>query len=69
MTVLHVAASYGHLKIIIWYKDILGFSDLNPENNIGNTPLYKAAYEGKLDVVKYYIENGYQASSKIFFNL
>ena len=67
-TVLHEAAYYGHLKIIIWYKDGLGFSDINPKDNKGNTPLYWATKKGKLDVVKYYIQNGYYASSKVLAN-
>ena len=63
-TVLDIAAYYNHLEIIVWYKDVLGFSDINPKNNKGNTPLYWATQEGHLDVVKYYIINGYHASSK-----
>ena len=65
-TVLHEAAYYGHLEIIVWYKDVLGFSDINPKDNEGNTPLYWATVQGHLDVVKYYIKNGYQPSSKVF---
>ena len=65
-TVLHEAGNYGHLNIIIWYKDVLGFSDINPKNNKGTTPLYWATVQGHLDVVKYYIMNGYHASSKVF---
>ena len=65
-TPLHYFASNGHLKIIIWYKDVLGFKDINPKDNKGDTPLSLATQEGHLDVVKYYIENGYQASSKIY---
>ena len=64
-TVLHEAAYYGHLEIIIWYKDVLGFSDINPKDNKGNTPLFWATNQGHLDVVKYYIINGYHASSKV----
>ena len=64
-TILHVAAGFGHLNITVWYKDVLGFSDINPKDNKGNTPLSWATRQGQLDVVKYYIENGYQASSKI----
>ena len=64
-TVLHLAAVYGHLKIIIWYKDILSFSDINPKDNKGNTPLFWATREDHLDVVEYYIINGYHASSKV----
>ena len=65
-TVLDIAAYFNHLEIIIWYKDVLGFSDINPKDNKGNTPLYWATVQGQLDVVKYYIKNGYQASSKVF---
>ena len=65
-TVIHEAAYYGRLNIIIWYKDVLGFSDINPKDNKGNTPLFWATSQGHIDVVKYYIKNGYQASSKIF---
>ena len=66
ITVLHGAAYEGHVNIIRWYKDVLGFSDINPKDNKGDTPLLLATQQGNLDVVKYYIENGYQASSKIF---
>ena len=66
LTVLDIAANNNHLEIIIWYKDVLGFSDINPNDNKGNTPLYWATNQGQLDVVKYYIKNGYQASSKVF---
>ena len=65
-TVLDIAAYFNHLEIIIWYKDVLGFSDINPKDNKGNTPLFWATQEGHLDVVKYYNKNGYHASSKIF---
>ena len=64
-TVLEIAANYNHLEIIVWYKDVLGFSDINPKNNKGNPPLYWATVQGHLDVVKYYIINGYHASSKV----
>ena len=64
-TVLHEAAYYGHLNITIWYKDVLGFSDINPKDNKGKTPLYWATKRGHLDVVEYYIINGYHASSKV----
>ena len=65
-TVLHVAAGEGHLDIIKGYKDILGIENLNPSDDNGNTPLSEASYFGQLGVAKYYIENGYKASSKIF---
>ena len=65
-SVLDQAAYWGHLNITIWYKDVLGFSDINPKDNKGNTPLFWAIGQRQLDVVKYYIENGDQASSKVF---
>ena len=63
-SVLLIAAALGHLNIIVYYEDVLQFSNINPKNNNGNTPLSNAAY-GHLDIAKYYIENGYKASSKI----
>ena len=66
LTVLHMAAFLGHLNITVWYKDVLGFNDINPKDSKGNTPLYWATVQGHLDVVKYYIKNGYQPSSKVF---
>ena len=66
-TVLHEAAYYGHLKIIIWYKDVLGFSDINPEDSKSHTPLFWASKQGQIEVAKYYIKNDYMyhASRKI----
>ena len=64
-TILDQAAYWGHLNITIWYKDVLGFSDINPKDNKGNTPLYWATDQGHLKVVKYYIINGYHATSKV----
>ena len=64
-TVLGVAASSGHLNIIVYYKDVLQFSDINPKNNNGQTPLYYAVLRGHLNVTEYYIKNGYKASSKV----
>ena len=66
LTVLHVAAGEGHLDIIKGYKDILGIENLNPSTDNGNTPLSWASQRGHLDVAKYYIKNGYKASSKDF---
>ena len=54
------------LDIIKGYKDILGIENLNPIDDNGNTPLSLASYLGHLDVAKYYTENGYKASSKVF---
>ena len=65
-TVLHNAAYEGQLGIINWYKDELNFSNINPEDNKGNTPLSLAIKEGKQDVVDYFIDLGYgqNATSK-----
>ena len=65
-TVLHDAAYEGQLGIIKWYKEELNFSNINPEDNKGNTPLSLAIQEGKQDVVDYFFELGYgqNATSK-----
>ena len=73
-SVLVIAAALGHLNIIVYYKDVLQFSNINPKNNNGITPLnlsalYWASFNGNIDVVEYYIENGYKASSKVSFLL
>ena len=69
-SVLDFAAGFGHLNIIVYYKDVLQFSNINPKNNNGITPLnlsalYWASFNGHFDVAEYYIKNGYKASSKI----
>ena len=66
-TVLDMAAYYNRLKIIVWYKEVLGFNDINPKDNQGNTPLYWAIKQEQLEVAKYYIKNDYMyhASRKI----
>ena len=64
-SVLLIAAAFGHLNIIVYYKDVLQFSNINPENNNGKTPLSVASFEGHLHVAEYYIKNGYKASSKV----
>ena len=64
-TVLHEAAFYGHANITIWYKDVVGLKDINPSDNKNNTPLMWAINQNQYDVVKYYIDNDYFASSKI----
>ena len=65
-TVLHNAAYEGQLGIIKWYKEELNFSNINPEDNKGNTPLSCAMKKGKQDVVDYFFELGYgqNATSK-----
>ena len=63
-SILHVAAYYGSLNITTYYKDVLGFSDINPKDNNGNTPLSWASYFGHLEIAKYYINNGYKASGE-----
>ena len=65
VSVLHFAATWGHLNIIVYYKDVLQFSNINPKNNNGITPLYLASFNGHFDVAEYYIKNGYKASSKV----
>ena len=64
-SVLVIAAALGHLNIIVYYKDVLQFSNINPKNNNGFTPLYWASFNGHFDVAEYYIKNGYKASSTL----
>ena len=65
-TILHIAASYGHVNILQYYKDDLGYENINPLDNLGEwTPLRYAAKGGKLDVVKYFIDNGHKTTGKI----
>ena len=66
LTVLHIAARFGYKNIITWYKDVLGFDDLNPTNDKGITPFQLAVKQQKLGIVSFYIAKGYNASSKFF---
>ena len=68
LTVLDTAAFYGHVEIIKGYKGIFRFNDteLNPSDYMGRTPLFWAVDQGHLDVAKFYVENGYNATGKIF---
>ena len=65
-TVLHNAAYEGQLGIIRWYREALNFSNINPKDSEGVTPLSLAMERGKQDVVDYFINLGYgqSASSK-----
>ena len=62
-TVLHVAAYYGKTSIIKWYKDVLNFSNINPEDNKDNTPFSLAIQTKKLSVVEYFTELGYSQNA------
>ena len=56
-SILDLAAQLGHVNITKWYQETLHFDDINPLNSIGTyTPMMWAAQEGKINVVKYYIE-------------
>ena len=68
LTVLDTAAFYGHVEIIKGYKFLFRFNDteLNPSDDMGRTPLFWALVQGHLDVAKFYVENGYNATGKIF---
>ena len=68
LTVLDTAAFCGHVEIIKGYKVFFRFNDteLNPSDDMGRTPLFWAVVQGHLDVAKFYVENGYNATGKIF---
>ena len=56
-SVLHVAAQYGQLNITKWYKEVLKFPDINPRDKSGRfTPTTMASENGKISLIKYYIE-------------
>ena len=59
LTVLHNAAYEGQLGIIRWYREALNFSNINPKDSKGNTPLSWAIEQEKQDVVEYFIDIGY----------
>ena len=61
---LHNAAYEGQLGIIKWYKEELNFSNINPEDNKGNTPLSLVLQEEKQEVVDYFIDLGYSQNDK-----
>ena len=56
-TVLHRAASLGHVNIIKMFKDVLHFQDINPLTKRGRSPMALASKFGKIEVVTYYIQN------------
>ena len=60
---LHNAAYEGQLGIIRWYREALNFSNINPKDSEGVTPLSLAMERGKQDVVDYFINLGYGQSA------
>ena len=65
-TVIHLAAILGHLKIVKWYKEELNCTNINPKNDIGNTPLSQASNLENLNVVELFMEC-YNATGKFIF--
>ena len=63
-TVIYLAAVLGHLNILKWYKEELNCTNMNPKNNKGNTPLTEAIKLENLDMIKLYIDCGYNATGK-----
>ena len=51
LTVLHVAAQFGHLNILKFYHEELGITDIYPLD----TPMLVAAAAGEKQVVAYYL--------------
>ena len=48
----------GHVNIIKMFKDVLHFQEINPLDKGGlYTPMLLASQEGKIEVVRYYIQN------------
>ena len=61
-TVIHLAAILGCLEILKWYKEELNYSNINPMDNKGNTPLSQAIKLENLDVMELYMHYGYNAT-------
>ena len=59
LTVLHMAAYFGHLNIIILYKDVLTISNINPKDNKGAEYLVFPSYNSLKTTEKY--TNWYQS--------
>ena len=54
---LSTAAYFGNVEIIRYFKDELKFDDINPLDSTKTfTPMMYAAFIGKVDVIKYYLE-------------
>ena len=57
-TILHYAAGKGYVNIIKMFKDVLQFQEINPLDKSGlYTPMLLASQFGKIEVVRYYIQN------------
>jgi ankyrin repeat protein len=57
-SVLHLAAARGNVNIIKMFKNVLHFQEINPLDKSGEyTPMSLASQYGKIEVVKYYIQN------------
>ena len=56
-SVLHIAAQFGRVSILKWYKNVLKFSpDINPLDKSNTaTPLMIAVQVGSKNVINYYI--------------
>ena len=54
-SLLHVAAFFGHKKIVQYLMEKENF-EVDLRNNYKNTPLHRAANQGHIQVVKYLIE-------------
>ena len=58
LTILHLSALLGYVNIIKMFKDVLHFQEINPLDKSGvYTPMLFASEEGKIEVVRYYIQN------------
>ena len=57
-TILHWAAALGHVNIIKMFKNVLHFQEINPLDKGGlYTPMSFGSQYGKIEVVRYYIQN------------
>lgn len=58
---LHLACYFGHLKIveqILSKKQLRDEVDINIQNNLGDTPLHKATFTNRVQIVQLLLSNG-----------
>ena len=50
------AAQYGNLEMVQFLVENASLADVNVLNEIGETPLFGATYEGHLKIVNYLLD-------------